>query len=161
MDQIGTLNIWIGSEDAEYKGLNGTAKDTGTIPERLGQYAKISPEAPGFEVIGDSGKCYKIDKSGSSVRFSLKPINPGDFYVSANVEMHKAEDCSDAPVPQFVQRLSVQVKVDKVQELSDIVWENFKKFWGALVALIFGTILFVIRRKIKKTTGYEAPPEEE
>ena len=84
----------------------------------------------------------------------------GDFSVSADIEMYKKEDCSDAAVPQSgVQTLSVQVKVDKVQELSDIVWENFKKFWGALVALIFGAVLFVIRRRIKKSTGYEAPEE--
>ena len=168
LGQTGILDVWIGSEEITYDGPDGTTKDNAIIPKRIGQYAKISPEAQGFEVTGDDGKCYKIDESGSNVRFSLKPLTAGKFLVSAKVEMYKTEDCSDPPVPKYVERLSVHVKVDKekvrdqkVQELSDIVWENFKKFWGALVALIFGAILFVIRRKIKKTTGYEAPPEEE
>ena len=143
LDEIGVLNVWIGSEDVEYIGLDGMTKDAGTIPKRLGQYAKISPDAAGFEVIGDSDKCYKIDNSGSNVSFSLKPINEGDFFVSATVEMHKAEDCSDAPAPQFVQRLSVKVKVDKVQELSDILLENFKNSQNIDVSDELGKIILM------------------
>lgn len=168
LGETGILDVWIGSEEVSYESPDGTTNDETKIPKRIGKYAKISPEAQGFDVTGDDGKCYRIDESGSNVRFSLTPKTTGKFLVSAKVEMYKTEDCSDTPVPKYVERLSVSVKVDKakerekkVKELSDIVWENFKKFWGALVALIFGLLLFLIRRKIKRKTGYEETPPEE
>lgn len=82
------------------------------------------------------------------------------------VEIFKNSTCTGSSIPKTSRTLAVEVIVDnkkefkgKMHELWTIFWEKFLTFWGALVALILGTILFVIRKKIKKTTGYEENEE--
>jgi len=64
--------------------------------------------------------------------------------------------------PKTAATLSVIVKVDKkqllvskLQEMGTIVWNNFISFWSALIALIFAVLLFLIRRKLKRKTGFD------
>ena len=82
--------------------------------------------------------------------------------MSVNIQLYETNDCEGAFIPKTSETLSVTVDVNtkkeiekKVDTLGQIVWDKFVKFWGALVALIFGAILFVIRKKIKQKTGYD------
>ena len=46
------------------------------------------------------------------------------------------------------------------KNLIETVWDYLSDFWEAFVALIFGALLFVIRKFIKKKTGYGEIPGE-
>ena len=58
--------------------------------------------------------------------------------------------------------LTVLVEVDrqeefnaKLDEFGDVFWDKLLEFWGALLAIIFGVILYLIRGKLKKWFGFE------
>jgi hypothetical protein len=163
MNENGILKVWIGQDSLEQKLESGMIKDETTIPSNLGSYATITPFAPDFEILNaDEKKCYAIDPSGSSIIFTLIPNKIGSHRISAVVEIFKNSTCTGTSIPKTSRTLAVEVIVDnkkefngKMHELWTIFWEKFLTFWGALVALILGTILFVIRKKIKKNTGYE------
>jgi len=162
MNETGELRVWIGAKDVNAKFPKGVVQDVTTIPASIGQYAKITPYAPDFEVAPSEIKCIRIDPSGSDVRFSLKPKKSGTFKVSANIELYNSVDCTGTFVPKTAATLSVIVKVDKkqllvskLQEMGTIVWNNFISFWSALIALIFAVLLFLIRRKLKRKTGFD------
>jgi len=165
----GVLVVWIGASGVEVSFKDDMVQDETTIPSDIGQYAKITPFAPDFDIKNYSADaCYKIDPSGSKVQFTLVPKSTGVYDVNVNIQLYESNDCSGAFVPKTSETLSVTVKVNvgkeaskKVNSLLEIVWENFVKFWGAFVALLFGALLFVIKKKIKKKTGYEEKQEEE
>ena len=165
----GILEVTIGRLNVEVKVREGMVQDSTTMRSDLGQYAKITPIAPDFE-IADYSKdaCYEIDPDGSKIRFILKPRETGTYDVSVNIQLYRASDCMGPFSPKTSETLSVTVKVDTKKEISkrantlgEIVWEKFLKFWGALVALIFGALLFLIRKKIKKKTGFEEKEKED
>ena len=168
MNENGVLVVWIGADTVEVAFEEGTVQDQTIIPTEIGQYAKVTPFAPDFDIINPTeDSCYKIHPSGSEIRFSLQPKSTGTYNVSVNIQLYETEDCQGAFVPKASETLSVIVDVNtqkeiekKVNTLGEIVWEQFLKFWGALVALIFGAILFIIRKKIKKKTGYEEKIDE-
>ena len=82
--------------------------------------------------------------------------------VRAEVEFFKDEECTlRAKGPQNSARMEVKVSVSRIKELLDTVWFKFKDFWGILVTLIFAALLFVIRKFIKKKTGYGGNGESE
>ncbi len=45
----------------------------------------------------------------------------------------------------------------KIHWMESEAWDKFSVFWIALVTLIFGAAIYVIRRFIKNKTGYEDP----
>ena len=162
MGETGELRVWIGSTGLNISFSDGMAQDETTIPANIGQYAKITPYAPDFKVSPTEIACVRIHLSGSDVRFSLKFIKSGSLKVSVNIELYDNVDCIGTSVLKTAATLSVIVEVDnkklfmgKLQEMGDIVWDKFLTFWGALIALLFGVLLFLIRRKIKKKTGFD------
>ena len=167
MNETGMLHVWIGSTGVDVNFTQGMTQDETTIPTSIGKYAKITPVAPDFEVENlTEDKCHKIHPSGSEVRFLLKPKTTGTYNVSANIEIYEAIDCNGTSVPKTSETLSVTVKVNTKKEvkkglkkLGEIVWEKFTSFWGALITLIFAVLLFLIRRKIKRKTGFEETTE--
>ena len=67
---------------------------------------------------------------------------------------------------QEVERMRREGTVDKKAavksrfgQLGNIAWDEFVKFWGALVALLFGVALFVVRKFFRKKTGYDGSGE--
>ena len=68
--------------------------------------------------------------------------------------MFDNEDCIGTPVIKPAQVLSVRVNVDYGDEIWKPVWSYFLRFWYAFVALFFGALFFVIRKFVKKKTGY-------
>ncbi|OYT15723.1 MAG: hypothetical protein B7C24_11560 [Bacteroidetes bacterium 4572_77] len=157
----GELRVWIGTDDAEINFDEGMVQDEASIPADIGQFARITPFAPDFDISPEKTDCIKIHPSGSEVRFTLIPRSAGRFEVSANIELYHAADCAGPSVPKTAKTLTVEVSVDnkyiiksKLKELGQIFWKNFIDFWGALIALLLAALLFLIRRKIKKKTGY-------
>lgn len=158
----GTLIVWIGAETAEFEVSSGMVSDKRNIPSDAGDYAEITPYGPGFEVSPIQQKCVKIHPSGSEVKFSIKPLEAGNMVVSANIKLYTNSDCSGSPVPKTAADLKVTVYVDKVkerekkkEEFENVFWEKLKDFWGALLALFFGLILFLLRKKLKAWFGFE------
>ncbi len=161
--ETGELRVWIGKKDYVPKPREKMARDQTTVPTRLGSYAKVTPHASNFEVQQLTSPCIKIDPSGSEVKFTLKPKQDGAFSVSATVEIFEESACKGTPVPKSTETLKVIVTVDKKKELEDrqkalfsIFWDKFLSFWGALITIVLGLILFLLRKFLSKKTGYDA-----
>lgn len=162
LNKTGHLKVWIGSSDLNPDLGVDMVSDNTTFPASIGQSARITPIAPDFKINPLKTECIRIDPSGSSVTFELTPQKIGEFKVSARVELFDNPNCEGTPIPKSTNRVSVNVHVNKTDAtqngaiaLFSIVWDKFLSFWGALVTLLFGALLFVIRRKIKKKTGYD------
>jgi hypothetical protein len=156
----GELRVWIGSPDYEPDFPERMTRDEATVPA-LGESATVEPFAPAFDIAPSHTQCIKIHPSGSEVRFKLTPHEQGTFEVGANVYLYDSADCSGAPIPKTAATLKVQVEVDnreifieKMRELWHVLWEKFIEFWGALLAIFFGLLLFLIRGKLKRWFGY-------
>ncbi len=152
------LGIWIG--DANDKKQINKHKITAEteISKEFGNYAKVSPIATGFDIIGDDEECFEIVSSGSKVYFKLKALHTGDFKISANIEIFDNKKCSGAGVPKAAEVLTVRVKVDseaiinsKLEELGSTTWDKFIVFFGSFISLIFAFILYKFRKKLKIT----------
>lgn len=159
---VGELRVWIGAE--VYKPIirGDMVRDSITIPQNIAKSALIEADAPDFDVKPKEAKCIRIHPSGSSERFTLIPKKRGKFKVSAKVDLFTTDNCSGDPIRKTAETLIVSVKVDRkfwmidrAEELLTVVWEKFLNFWGVLVTLIFGLILFLLRRKLKKKTGFD------
>lgn len=161
VNKNGELKIWIGKEQFRIETDDGMVRSEAYIPAEIGQYAKVTPYAPDFIISPPQKGCILIHPSGSEVLFTLTPKEVGDFKISATIEIYNDEECSGPFVPKSAETLTVHVSVDKEKvirekknELLNIAWDKFKWFFGALVALLFGLLLYKIRHKIKKWTGY-------
>lgn len=165
LGQSGMMEVWIGSEDIDVKFSKGMTQDEKTIPSSIGQYAKITPYAPDFEVTSLAATiCYKIDPSGSEIRYSLTPKNEGNYKVSAEIELYQTEDCTGISIPKTARALSVSVGINsknelskRIHEMQEVVWDKFMIFWVALITLLFGAAIYLVRRYIKNKTGFEGP----
>lgn len=162
LGQSGMMEVWIGEQDIAVAKSSGMAQDQKSILNTTGRYATIAPYAPDFEIKEWALVCYKIDPNGSEIRFSLTPKDQGNYKVSAEINLYETEDCTGIPVPKTASALSVSVGVNRDKELSknihkmeQAVWDKFLAFWVALITLLFGTAIFVIRRYIKNKTGYD------
>ena len=182
--KAGSMVVWIGEKGVEIEASQGMAVDTKTIPGSLGRYAKITPVANDFEVKSAKEEdvsvlttiCHKIDPSGSEVRYLITPKEQGSYHVSADVKLFKTKGCTGESISKTAKTLTVKVVVNndkenalkadekaakekerkgKLDVIEDVFWDKLTIFSTALFALIFGAILFVIRRYIKKKTGFQ------
>lgn len=156
------LTVHIGPDTQNFSVPEGMNTDKITYPARIGQYAKVTPTAPGFEITPKEMKCILIDPSGSDVRFILKPQKSGTLKVSANVELYNNADCAGPPVPKTTKTLTVLVDINKkevfyggINTMLAVVWDKFLSFWTLLIALVFSVMFFLVRKVIKKKTGYD------
>ena len=163
----GTLKVWVGWLKYMQKANTGMVRDT-TMLYTSGMYARITPSAEDCIIEPTAQQIMPIDTAGSDVRFTITPQKTGDIEVSAVIEMFDNEECLGTPVRKnSTQVLNVMVKVDYLGEIWNPVWKYFKLFWGSFVALFFGALYFVIRKFVKKKTGYTekknvlVPNEEE
>jgi hypothetical protein len=157
----GVLRVWIGHENFIPKEREEFVRDITAISSKIGVYAKVTPFAPDFDVQPENSECMMIHESGSSVLFTLTPQRKGEFKVSSKVELFETSDCSGTPIPKTSETLTVVVTVDKMEvfenrmgELFSIFWDKFLSFWGVLISIIFGFLLFILRKLLKKKTGY-------
>lgn len=157
----GELRVWIGVPDYESNFPENMSQASGTLPA-VGKTARVAPFAPGFVVEPKESICMKIHPRGSEVRFKLTPTKKGIFKVGADVYLFDSDDCSGTPIPKAAATLRVEVVVDTfkvIQEhtkkLWEVFWEKLLDFWGAVIALFFAVLLFLIRGRLKKLFGYE------
>lgn len=154
LDKKGEMFVWIGVKGEMPEQSQGMVRDVKIVPNVSANYVRITPYAPEFEV-DPPQKVMPLEPDGCSTTFTLIPIKEGSFMVRAEVEFFKDEECTlRAKGPQNSARMEVKVSVSRIKELLDTVWHKFKDFWGILVTLIFAALLFVIRKYIKKKTGY-------
>ncbi len=158
----GIMRLWIGAPEYTPEFREGMSEAVGSLP-KVGETAKVKAFAPDFDVEPKDSICLKLHPTGTDALFELRPKKKGDFKVSAVVELFSSGDCSGAAIPKAVKTLSVSVVVDtgkKIEEgasqMGGIFWEKFLDFWGAIVALFFGLILFLLRGKLKKIFGFSS-----
>ena len=150
----GTLNVWVGKEKYIPKANKKMVRDTTSWYSYAGVFARITPVAKNFIIEPDEPTVVKLDQTGSGVQYTITPQEKGEFEVSALIELFDNEECIGTPVIKPAQVLSVRVNVDYGDEIWKPVWSYFLRFWYAFVALFFGALFFVIRKFVKKKTGY-------
>ncbi|MGJ8682257.1 hypothetical protein [Paraglaciecola sp.] len=157
----GLLNVWIGDEEFKPK---QTAKmnyaDTNIAA--VGQFALVEANAPDFDVSPVSSRCLLLHPSGVDAKFNLTATQAGNFVVSATVNLFNTEDCTGPAIPKTANTLEVNVDVNEAflddqrrKNFEDTFWTKALEFWGALLALLFGLVLFLVRKQLKKWFGYE------
>ena len=155
----GTLKVWVGWLKYMQKANTGMVRDT-TMLYTSGIYARITPSTEDC-TIDKKQDILPIDSVGSEVSFTITPQKADEIEVSAVIEMFDNEDCLGSPFRKnSTQVLHVKVKVDYWGEIWNPVWKYFKPFWVSFVALVFGALLFVVRKFIKKKTGYSDEKDE-
>jgi len=153
-NKTGAMTVWIGNPTYKPTTGDGIISESTIMPADIGQFAKITPLAPDFDVKPQKSGCIKIHPSGSSESFSLTPKKGtrGKMSVRAKIELFEGEDCTGTPIPKTTQILTVKVKVDPLSllgQIFDIVWDNFIIFLGSLLGLLATIALFKIRKKAK------------
>ena len=161
LHQKGDLRVWVGmtgkapeDDDEMYRGsVNFSAEE--------GNFARITPYAPDFKIEPEESQIMRIVPSGSSVLFTIIPQKKGEFKISAKIELFDNPYFDGVPIPKTTNIVSVVVTVDPMvgfvnglKKMGTVVWEAFMKFWGAIVALIFGALLFVTRKFVNRKTGF-------
>ena len=161
LHQKGDLRVWIGIENYMPEEDPDMVRKTTSFPGDEGNYARITPYAPDFRIEPEESQIMRIVPSGSSVLFTIIPEKKGEFKISAKIELFDNPYFEGVPIPKTTNIVSVVVSVDpkvnliaRLGQLGTVLWDNFLKFWGAVVALIFGALLFVTRKFIKKKTGF-------
>ncbi len=167
--ETGEFVVWIGDQENTPNFSERQEQDQTTAPKDITKYVTVEPNAPEFEIIGRPvHDCMLVHPSGSSFTFNLKAKSTGKHRVGANIYLYDNGDCTGTPIPKAVRSLEVEVKIDAkkevkegIAELAGETWSKFKVFWGSLLTLIFGALLFVVRRYIKNRTGYTDPNAKE
>ncbi len=170
----GDLRVWVGMTGNVPEDDDEMLRGTVNFSAEEGNFARITPYAPDFKIEPDGPQIMRIVPSGSSFLFTIIPQKKGNFRISAKVELFDNPYFDGVPIPKTTNIVSVVVTVDHTQNLMNalrkmgkVAGDAFLKFWGAFVALIFGALLFVIRKFIKKKTGFmgdgmeSSSPDEE
>lgn len=159
------FRVWIGDEEYMPKQVKDIVRDTTTVHAESNSYALVTPIAPDFKVEPNAAQRIPLKTTGSSAVFTLTPLKRGKLFVSATVVIYDSEGNED---PQSTERLSVRVssgfwdrQEDHANEMENVFWDKFMSFYTALVVLILGALLFIIRRYIKKKTGYDEKENKE
>ncbi len=162
----GELKVWIGDSKLSANFSADMATTQKTLPA-MGNSAKVTPYAPDFDITPKESICFKVDPSGSETHFSITPKSTGTFKVGADVLLFTSDVCSGTPVPKSATTLKVDVVVNKegvaknyLLQLWEILWDGILNFWTWLVATIFGLFIFLIRKRLKKWFGFDAPDSE-
>jgi hypothetical protein len=131
-------------------------------------YVRVTPIAPGFEINPEQSKIIEFDPTGTDVQFKITPKVKGPRMISAEVELLQNADGSGDVKTKSSGQVSVVVKVDGIgileeglSEIFGVVWDKFMDFWPIFVGLVFAALLFVVRKYIKKKTGYGGGGESE
>jgi hypothetical protein len=161
LNQKGDLRVWIGIENYMPEEESDMVRKTTSFPGDEGNYARITPYAPDFRIEPEESQVMRIVPSGSSVLFTIIPEKKGEFKISAKIELFDNPYFDGVPIPKTTNIVSVVVTVDPMvnfvaglKKMGSVVWDAFMKFWGAIVALIFGALLFVTRKFVRKKTGF-------
>lgn len=162
LNHKGYVTVWIRPKNKVPELREGKVRDTVTISSHeMKQYARISLFAPEFTVEPAEPKVTHISSDGASAVFSVTPEKEGSAEISATVELFNNEDLSGV-ADTMTGSVKVTVYVDEVEvrknffrELLDMTKKQFVPFFGALLAILFGLALYLIRKYLKKKTGFD------
>lgn len=162
MDHEGYVKVWIKPENKVPELRAGKVRDTVTVSAgEMKQYARISIFAPEFIVKPAEPKVTHITSDGASAVFSVTPKKEGSAEISAIVELFDNEDLQGL-ADSMTESVEVTVYIDGVEvrknffrELLDMTKKQFVPFFGALLAILFGLALYLIRKYLKKKTGFD------
>jgi hypothetical protein len=167
LEQEYVIKVWIGKELKNLSLTDDMVSNQKEIDATLGNYAKVIPFFPGFEIKEEPNSCFKIVPSGSTVKFRVVPLTRGPKEISAVVQIFERNGCAGDFAPKETAYLPITVEVDikrnftdMLFEMGDVLWTGFLKFWQGIVVLFFGLLLYLIRRKVKKKTNYGGTPED-
>ena len=151
----------------ESEPTGGMVRTTKVIYAQPAKYVRVTPIAPGFDVNPPQSDIVDFDPSGTELPFTIIPRKKGPQQITAKVELLQNNDGSGDIKSKTSAEVSVLVKVDGFNiilqglgELWGVVWKAFLDFWGVFVALVFAALLFVVRKYIKKKTGYGAENDQ-
>jgi len=131
------------------------------ISAYTGAYARITPSADDFIISPDNPKLIaydnvaivRVDSTGVEVQYTIIPQKSGKLNAGASIDLFDNRECTGDPLTINPNAL-IKVRVNYWKAIWDPVWEGFTYFWCAFVALVFGALLFVVRKFIKEKTGY-------
>jgi hypothetical protein len=157
----GEIIVWIGDPQYQAALHPGMETDETTVPA-VGETAEVEVYAPDFDYQPAAPQCIRIHPRGSEVRFKIWPRESGTFEVGADVRLYGTDDCTGPPVPRALANLEVEVLVDSGKlvergagELLQVAWEKFLEFWGYLLAVVFGLLLFLFKGRLARLFGYK------
>jgi len=157
----GILNVWIGDPQYEPQYSVGSITDSLSIAA-VGIAAKIKAQAPDFIVEALDKDCIEIHPTGSDATFYLTPTKTGTFSIAAKVYLYSTKDCSGSYIPKSAKTLEVIVAVGHKEilhsgfvEILKVTWDKFLEFWGVFIGILFGYILYRVRKYFKDKQGYD------
>ena len=167
----GELDVYVGPRafvGAVHAAAGGTVSQAANLGA-FGPYAKVSPHGTGFTFTSlNPGDCFHVDQGGSVFPYKMTPDpadTAGTYQVGASVLLYDQPDCTGTPVSKPTADITVTVTVESAVhkgfgQILSITWQGFLKFWYGFVALVFGLILFLIRKKFYKWFGYKQEKDE-
>ena len=161
--------VWIGGENQLPQPMEELVRDTTTVTAYSNSYAVVTLIAPKCKIDPDTPQTLPLKAAGSSVVYTLTPLKRGNSYVTATVNIYDSEGNE---YPQSIKRLSVKISSnfwsnfwdrqgDHATEMEEVFWKKFIPFFSALLVLLLGAALFVVRKYIKKKTGYDEKENKE
>ena len=161
LHQKGDLRVWIGMAGKTPEDDDEMLRGSVNFSAEEGNFARITPYAPDFKIEPEEPQIMRIVPSGSSVLFTIIPQKKGNFRISAKVELFDNPYFDGVPSPKTTNIVSVVVTVDPwvdfvagLKKMGKVAGDAFLKFWSAFVALIFGALLFMTRKFVKRKTGF-------
>ncbi|HEX5314705.1 MAG TPA: hypothetical protein VFX38_07375 [Gammaproteobacteria bacterium] len=175
--QTGEADVYVGTSAYIKKRASvpsaATASKTVELARGLKQSAEVTLAGGAFEIapiVPSRGKpnCYALGEYGSQFPFAITPrknATSGSYQINAHVLLYPQRDCVGTPSSQPSEPATVTVHVKSGarknwNQLAAITWTEFKKFWGALVALVFALVLFLIRKRLAKWFGFKSKGDE-
>ena len=158
----GYLTVWIKPENKVPELRTGKVRDTVTVSAKeMTNFARISIFAPEFTVEPAEPKVTRISSDGASVVFAVTPEIEGPSEISAMVELFDNEGLQGVAVSR-TESVTVTVSIDgkeisknRIRQLLDMTWDKFTVFYGALLVIVFGLVLYLIRKFLKNKTGFD------
>lgn len=156
------VSVWIAPKDRIPELQEGKARNTATVPAKeMKSYARITLVASECKIDDPNPQVTGISESGASVPFSVTPEIVGATDISAKVELSDKEDFQEAPYT-WTETVTVTVYVDgweiiraHLRKIGEFTLDKLTVFLSALVALVLGMALYVIRKYLKQKTGYD------
>lgn len=167
LDRKGQFFVWIGLEQYLPRKRKNMVEDTVVVPGAPGAYVRITPHAPELK-LDKEYEIVPLKERGTTVEFDFFPEKLGPCSIDAKIEVSDDPNNWENSYPIRPEDiLTVKVRVDRMEKIrarlgfmDEEAWNTFKGFWVALMALLFGALLYVIRKYVKKKTGYDQKEEE-
>jgi len=167
LERKGQFFVWIGLKEYLPRKRKKMVEDTVVVPANPGAYVRITPHAPELK-LDKEYEIVPLRERGVTVEFDFIPEKLGPCSIDAKIEVSNDPNNWENSYPiRPEDNLTVKVRVDRMEKIrtrlglmDEEAWKTFQRFWAAFMALLFGALLYVIRKYVKKKTGYEEKEQE-